>query len=344
MIDEALSNRTRPIVGITMGDPAGIGPEITLKALVDPRVLRSCVPVVYGDVAVLRRVAELLSLDLPPSVCIADWRNAGMAPESAIIVDCGVLTPEEVCPGVVSAACGKAAYTYLAAAVADAKSGRISAISTAPLHKEALHAAGVNYPGHTEILAALTHTERYCMMLACDELCIGFVTTHVALADVSRILSVERVYEVIRLTAEAAARLRTPSPRLCVCGLNPHAGEGGLFGEEEQNYIVPAIKRALAEGLRVEGPIPPDTAFLPERRDLTDAYVAMYHDQGHIPFKMQAFDRGVNITLGLPIVRTSVDHGTAFDIAWKGIASPNSLVQAIRYAVQLKSFESMKKG
>lgn len=344
MRDEAQSGRVRPLIGITMGDPAGIGPEITLRAIADPMVCSLCVPVVYGDVSVMRRVAESLSLHVPESVSLAVWRSMSVRPAHALIVDCQAVRGTEVRPGQVSAVCGKAAYTYLVAAVEDAKAGRISAISTAPIHKEALHAAGVNYPGHTEILAALTGVKRYCMMLACDELCIGFVTTHVALSKVSRLLSVERVYEVIRLTADAAARLKKPSPHLCVCALNPHAGEAGLFGDEEGCYIGPAIARARAEGVHVEGPVPPDTAFLPERQQITDAYVAMYHDQGHIPFKMQAFDRGVNITLGLPMVRTSVDHGTAFDIAWKGIASPNSLVQAIRYAVRLKACDPIEKG
>lgn len=324
----------RPYVALTMGDPAGIGPEIVLKAAAEPSVAAVCTPVVFGDAGVLHRVAAACRLAVPRCIPLEDWLENPHGP-GAVVVDCAAIDAAKVEPGRISAACGRAAHTYIVTAIRAALDNRVAAVATAPIHKEAFHAAGVMYPGHTEIFAALTGSPKYCMMLACDEFCVGFVTTHVDLAHVPALLSIDRVADVIRLTAEAARRLRGRPPRICVCGLNPHAGEHGLFGDEEERIIGPAVAIARADGLDVDGPIPPDTAFLPSRLERTDAYVAMYHDQGHIPFKMLAFDRGVNITLGLPIVRTSADHGTAFDIAWKGWASPNSLIQAISYAVQL---------
>ena len=215
--------------------------------------------------------------------------------------------------------------------------GWTAAVVTAPIHKESLRLAGIPYPGHTEILAELTGTDRFCMMLASDEITVSLVTTHTAYGDVTAQISKDRIREVIDLTVAALKRLGKPRPRITVCALNPHAGEHGLFGDEEKRIVEPAVRAARKTGLRVTGPLPPDTAFLPARRKGTDAYVVMYHDQGLIPFKMLAFDKGVNITLGLPIVRTSVDHGTAFDIAWKGKASPNSLMQAVLWAVRLVS-------
>jgi 4-hydroxythreonine-4-phosphate dehydrogenase len=213
--------------------------------------------------------------------------------------------------------------------------GGVQAVVTGPIHKEALQLAGVRFPGHTEILAAMTGSRSVCMMMASREITVSLVTTHVNYEAVPEMLSRRRIVEVIRLTAEAVGRIRRRAPRLVVCGLNPHAGEHGLFGAEEDEIIVPAVEDARKKGFNVEGPIPADTAFVPTRRRTTDAYVCMYHDQGLIPFKMLAFETGVNITLGLPIVRTSVDHGTAFDIAWQGKASAESLVQAILMAADL---------
>jgi 4-hydroxythreonine-4-phosphate dehydrogenase len=262
-----------------------------------------------------------------------DWRREGAT--GPAVVDCRAVDASAVRPGTIDAACGRAAFTYIETAIDAARAGHVAAIATAPIHKEAFHQGGVPFPGHTELFAARTGTPRFCMLLASDELAVGFVTMHNSVAEISGKLSVERVLEVIELTAEAVHRLRGRLPRVTVCGLNPHAGEHGLFGLEETEFIMPAILRAADQGLEVGGPEPPDTAFLPEVRARTDAYVAMYHDQGHIPFKMLSFETGVNITLGLPIVRTSVDHGTAFDIAWQGIAKPTSLIQAINYAVRL---------
>ena len=212
----------------------------------------------------------------------------------------------------------------------------MAAVATAPIHKEALHKAGVPYPGHTEIFADFAGADRACMMLASDEITTSFVTTHIGVADISTSLTEARVLEVIELTVDAMQRLRGQSPKIAVCGLNPHAGEHGLFGrQEEERFIVPAIRHARKMGIDVEGPLPPDAAFVTSKRAQVDAYVCMYHDQGHIPFKMLAFDTGVNITLGLPIIRTSVDHGTAFDIAWTGQANPTSLYQAVRWGARL---------
>ncbi len=326
-----------PRMAISMGDPAGIGPELCLRALADPAVAAVCAPVVVGDADVLARVAARSGLPFPPvaRLTAAEWLADG-APGPAV-VSAGAIDAATVVPGKVAAACGAAAACYVKMAVRGVQAGRANALVTAPLHKEALHLAGVPHPGHTEMLAALTGTPRVAMMLACDELAVSLATIHIPLAAVPGALTTESIVEVGRLTAALMRRLGRARPRLAVCGLNPHAGEHGLFGREDDAVIAPAVAQLRAEGLEVAGPLPPDTAFLPERRARTDAYLAMYHDQGLIPLKMLAFDRAVNITLGLPIVRTSVDHGTAFDIAWQGRASVNSLREAIRWAARLAS-------
>jgi 4-phospho-D-threonate 3-dehydrogenase / 4-phospho-D-erythronate 3-dehydrogenase len=327
-----------PVVAITMGDPAGVGPELCLRALREPSVLRECIPVVFGDAGVMERVAAQCALPAPEhTMTLAEW-TANPHTQTPAVVDCAAIDAEEVSPGVVAEACGRAAYTYIETAIHAALRGEVAAVATAPIHKEALHKSGVPYPGHTEIFAALTGAERACMMLASDEITTSFVTTHIGLIEVSARISEERVLEVIELTAEAMQRLRGEPPKIAVCGLNPHAGEHGLFGaQEEERFIAPAIAAARSKGIDVEGPLPPDAAFVATKRPQVDAYVCMYHDQGHIPFKMLAFDTGVNITLGLPIIRTSVDHGTAFDIAWTGRANPTSLYQAALWAARLAS-------
>jgi 4-phospho-D-threonate 3-dehydrogenase / 4-phospho-D-erythronate 3-dehydrogenase len=243
---------------------------------------------------------------------------------------------ESVQAGVVSAATGRAGFTYVERAIEAALAGEVAAVSTAPLNKEAMHAAGIEYPGHTEIFADRTKAPRSCMMQYSEEITCTFVTVHVGYRDVPRLLTKERILDVIELTAEGLASLRGRQPKLVVLGLNPHAGEHGLFGDrEEERIIIPAIEAARARGHDIEGPLPPDTAFLPWKRKATDAFVCMYHDQGHIPVKALAFDTAVNTTLGLPIVRTSVDHGTACDIAWQGKANPSSLFSAVRLALRL---------
>ncbi len=309
----------RPRIAITLGDPAGIGPELCLRLLADDRVRAFCDPVIYGDSGVLQRVSRLTGL-----------------PHTDAIHDLNAIDADRVTPGTVSAACGRAAFTYFDCAITDALVGKVDAIVTAPLNKEALHAAGYPYPGHTEILAARTDAARSCMMLTSEQITCSLVTVHVGYGEVPALLTEQRILDTIELTAGAMERIRGRRPRLLVCGLNPHAGEHGLFGErEEERIIAPAIAAARAKGWAVEGPLPPDTAFLPKYRQSCDAYICMYHDQGLIPLKALAFEDAVNVTLGLPIVRTSVDHGTAFDIAWKGLADPSSLFQAVKLAAQL---------
>ncbi|MCE9563114.1 MAG: 4-hydroxythreonine-4-phosphate dehydrogenase PdxA [Planctomycetes bacterium] len=304
-----------------MGDPAGIGPELCLRLLNEPCVRAVCAPQIIGDLSLLNRVARHLGWPLPDSNFVHDLHNL---PADAIKL------------GAVSAACGQAAYEYVTFAIDEALAGRVDAIATGPLNKEALHAAGVPFPGHTEILAERTKTPRVCMMLTSDAITCSLVTVHVGYRDVPALLTRELVRETIEFTATAMERMRGRKPRLLVCGLNPHAGEHGLFGDrEEERIIAPAIADARAAGIDVSGPLPPDTAFLPKLRATTDAYVCMYHDQGLIPLKSLAFEEAVNVTLGLPIVRTSVDHGTAFDIAWKGVADVSSFIKAVELAAKL---------
>jgi 4-hydroxythreonine-4-phosphate dehydrogenase len=315
------SNMKLPRIAITMGDPAGVGPELCLRLLKDPRVLAACEPLVIGDPGVLSRVARHLG-----------WSG----PDLRSVIDEGAIHPESVEPGKISAACGRAAYRYVTFAIEEALAGRVDAIATGPINKEALAAAGVPFPGHTEILAERTKTPRVCMMLTSDAITCSLVTVHVGYREVPALLTRELVRETIEFTAAAMERLRGRKPRLLVCGLNPHAGEHGLFGDgEEEKIITPAVEEARAKGIEVSGPLPPDTAFLPKYRTATDAYVCMYHDQGLIPLKALAFEEAVNVTLGLPIVRTSVDHGTAFDIAWKGVADVSSFVKAVELAAKL---------
>jgi 4-hydroxythreonine-4-phosphate dehydrogenase len=234
------------------------------------------------------------------------------------------------------AACGRASYIYIEQSIRTALAGAVAGVVTAPIHKESLSRSGVKFPGHTEIFTALTRAARSCMMLYSDKLTVSMVTTHIGYGEAPGKLSVQRVQNVIELTVEAMRWLRRREPRIGVCGLNPHAGEHGLFGRrEEEKFVLPAVRRVRKKGLNVMGPLVPDAAFTTAQRLKYDAIVTLYHDQGHIPFKMLAFDTGVNITLGLPIIRTSVDHGTAFDIAWQGKADPTSLYSAIQVAANL---------
>ncbi len=239
-------------------------------------------------------------------------------------------------PGQVDARCGEAAFQYITAAINAGLNEMVDAITTAPINKEAMHAAGHKFPGHTEIFAQRMYAARSCMMQYSEIITCTFVTVHVGYAQVPALLTEQRILDVIDLTAEALRRIRGREPKLLVCGLNPHAGEHGLFGDgEEERIIEPAIAAAKQRGFHIEGPVPPDTAFTPARRKEFDAVICMYHDQGHIPVKMIAFDSAVNTTLGLPVIRTSVDHGTAFDIAWQGKANPGSLFAAVRLAAKL---------
>lgn len=326
----------KAIVAITMGDPAGVGPEICLRALNSPEVAAHCVPVVFGDAEVLRRCAKHLGGNLSaPVVSVGEFDSLGSCTQ-AVVVNVPALEHKAFQPGKADANTGAAGYAFVQHGIDAALSGQVDAVVTAPLNKEALRQAGVEFPGHTEIFAHRTGAKRWCMMQYSEELACAFVTTHAGYAEVPQILTSRRVLEVIRLSAEGMERLRGRKAKVAVCGLNPHAGEHGLFGNgEEERIILPAVEAARREGLEVEGPLPPDTAFLPSRRKAVDAVVCMYHDQGHIPIKALAFDSAVNLTLGLPIVRASVDHGTALDIAWQGKASPSSLFHALRLAAKL---------
>lgn len=330
-----------PVVAITMGDPAGIGPEVVLKALaLHPDVYEFCRPLVVGNRTPLEREERLLGA--------AVRLNPVEGPEEARFVpgtiDCQWLgdVPADLGYGQLSVAAGEVAYRFVERAAELALQGRVDAICTAPLNKEALHLAGHDYPGHTELLAKLTGAKDVAMMLTAPlpgggRLRVAHVTTHMGLIDAIESIEPERVRRVVEL-AEQALR-ETVSPRsvhIAVCGVNPHAGEGGLFGRrEEEEKIVPAIEALRLEGYEVEGPLPADTVFFRAGRGDFDCVVAMYHDQGHGPVKVLGLEGGVNVTLGLPIIRTSVDHGTAFDIAGKGRADERSLVAALEEAGRL---------
>jgi 4-hydroxythreonine-4-phosphate dehydrogenase len=335
----------RPVLGVTMGDPAGVGPEIIVKACAEEAVLRQSRPVVIGSASIMREALSLVGspLALHPVTGIAECRWAGDALECLDLanVDAGTLPRATV-----SAAAGRAAYEYIARAVTLAGEGAIDAIVTAPVNKEALAAAGVPHAGHTEILAALSGTRDFAMLLMGRELRVIHVTTHVALRRVPDLVTRDRVLRVIRLAQRTMEGLGKPRARIAVAGLNPHAGEDGLFGDEEKTTIGPAIEAARAEGMVVIGPLPADTLFSRARGGEFDIVVAMYHDQGHIPVKTLGFTydeasgrwtglSGVNVTVGLPFLRVSVDHGTAFDRAWKGIANHESMTEAIDVAVQM---------
>lgn len=329
--------RKLPRVAVTMGDPAGIGPEVCLRLLNHGQTAAVCTPIVFGDVQVLKAVSVQCGIPFSAeTIAKESWSEACREASHPSVLDLDCLAGQPVEPGRLSAACGEAAYQYVIAAIDAGLAGEVDAISTAPLNKEALHAAGHPYPGHTEIFAERMKAERSCMMLTSDELTCSFVTVHVGYHEVPGLLTGERIGTVLDLTHEAMTRLRGRKPKLAVCGLNPHAGEHGLFGRrEEERIIAPAIEAARERGIEIEGPLPPDTAFLPWRRQSTDAFICMYHDQGHIPLKALAFDSAINTTLGLPVIRTSVDHGTAFDIAWQNQANPNSLFEAVNLAARL---------
>lgn len=331
-----------PRLAVTMGDAGGVGPELCLRLLADEQLARLCTPIIFGDAGVLFRAANVVGLPFTaPILPLNEWLHQHTTIDRPTVLDFSVV-PEAAIdltrlqPGVSDAATGAASFIYINAAIDAALAAQVVAVTTAPISKEALHAAGHRFPGHTEIFAGRTRAERSCMMQYSDEITCSFVTTHIGYHEVPQHLTVERVQDVIELTDAALRRIRGRAPKIVVCGLNPHAGEHGLFGNREEEQIIePAIAACREQGMNIEGPLPGDTAFIVPRRRTTDAFVCMYHDQGHIPVKALAFDRAVNTTLGLPIVRTSVDHGTALDIAWKGQADPGSLFSAVRLAVKL---------
>jgi 4-phospho-D-threonate 3-dehydrogenase / 4-phospho-D-erythronate 3-dehydrogenase len=335
----------RPVLGVTMGDPAGVGPEIIARAVGEPGVRATCRPVVIGAADTMREALALVGARnaLHAVTRVADCR---WADETVEVLDLGNVDMTTLPRGEVSAAAGRAAYACIERAVALAQGGEIAAIVTAPVNKEALAAAGVRHSGHTEILAELSGTRDFAMLLMGKELKVIHVTTHVALRRVPELVTRERVLKTIRLAHATLVDLGQPRGRIAVAGLNPHAGEDGLFGDEEQRAILPAIEAARGEGLSVTGPLPADTLFSRARGGEFDIVVAMYHDQGHIPVKTLGFEydetskkwtglSGVNVTVGLPFLRVSVDHGTAFDRAWKGVANHESMVEALDVATTM---------
>ncbi len=324
-----------PLLAITLGDPSGIGPEIILKALAHPEVFAACRPLVIGDTRILQRAAGWLGIHYPMFELVADPERGGYFAGSIPVLDLGNADPFACPPGQVCAASGRAAVEAVCKACDLALAGQVDAIVTPPLNKEAMNLAGFHYAGHTELLAERTGASKVTMLLTGGALRVVHVSTHVALAEAIRRVTCARVGEVIDLAQSACLALGIPHPRIAVAGLNPHASEEGLFGDQEAREIVPAVQAARARGLDVSGPLPPDTIFLRASRGQFDIVVAMYHDQGHIPMKLLAFDSGVNVSLGLPVIRTSVDHGTAFDIAGTGQASESSLLAAIDVAVQM---------
>ena len=324
----------RPLMGITMGDPGGIGAEVILKALGREESYRVCRPLVIGHPNILNRDMAMAGVQL--DMRLVDRPENGAFEFGCVDVCCPLeVNLDRIAICEVRAEAGKAATEWVIHAVELAIANRIDGIVTAPLNKEAMNLAGYAYAGHTELLAEHSGAGRAYLMLASDRLSVSHVTGHIPLHEVPDRLTSERICDVIRLTRDALIGLGASDPRLAVCGLNPHAGENGLFGREDAEIIRPAVERALSNGWRVDGPLPADTTFLKVYNRIYDGVVAMYHDQGHVPAKLVAFDEAVNITLGLPIVRTSVDHGTAYDIAGKGIARAANMMQAIRVGSKL---------
>lgn len=338
----------RARIAITMGDPAGIGPEIIAKAVqgLKPAIQRGEISlVVVGCEKVFQETSNRLGLT-DSVIPVFDIRSSDPLPDLAF-VEVGP-SREVIVPGKVSAETGRLAYEAIAAAVVLAMDGRVDAICTGPISKEGLNLAGFKYAGHTELLAHLTGARDSVMLLVHGNMRVSHISTHTALSDVPSRVTPHRIRRVVELTEDALRRLGIASPRIAVAALNPHGGEGGLFGREDIDVTTPTLELLRADGHRVEGPVPGDTVFVKLRGGQYDAVVAMYHDQGHIPVKLLGFNvdektgawtalNGVNVTLGLPILRTSVDHGTAFDIAGKGIATESSLIEAIVLAKQLST-------
>jgi len=324
----------RPIVAITMGDAAGVGPEVIVKALAHADVYARCRPLVIGDAGRLEEAVGLCKL--PLKVARVASPDAGASSQGVIdCLDLG-LVPKGLAFGELSRAAGEAAYRYVERATALAVAGEVDAICTAPLNKEALNLAGHHYPGHTEMLAELTHTPEVSLMLVARGLRVIHVTTHMGLLDAVAKIEPGIVGRTIERAHSVVVRAGIADPRIAVCAINPHAGEGGLFGHgEEEAKILPAIEASRARGWNVEGPLPADTLFYRAGRGDFDIVVAMYHDQGHGPVKVMGVEHGVNVTVGLPVIRTSVDHGTAFDIAGTGMADERSMLEALRIAIEL---------
>lgn len=341
---------TRPLLGISVGDPGGIGPEVTVKALADPNVYEICRPVAVGDLGVMRDALRITGVNLELN-CIAEPRLGSFRHGAIDLLDLANLDPTELRYKATTAAQGRASFEYVAKIIELAMRGELDGTVTGPICKASVNAAGFHYAGHTEIYADLTRTKDYAMMLVEKDFRVVHVSTHVSLREACDRVKKDRILRVIRLTADALGKFDLESSRIAVAGLNPHAGEDGMFGTEELEEIIPAIEAARQEGLQVEGPVPADTVFCKMRGGMFDAVVVMYHDQGHIPTKLLGFQydqdtrkwssmSGVNVTLGLPILRTSVDHGTAFDRAGEGTANPQSMLDALRLGAILSKKRS----
>lgn len=342
------------IIGITMGDPASIGPEITAKALSDPSVYERCKPLVVGDVPVMEEALKITGLSDKLKIhTIGDVSEALFEYGTIDVYHMGMVDMDKLQRGKVSAMAGNAAFQYVKKVIGLAMDHKIDATVTNALNKEAMNLAGHHYSGHTEIYADYTGTRKYTMMLAHENLRVVHVSTHVSLREACDRVKKDRILEVIRIAHQACRRLGISQPKIGVAGLNPHSGENGMFGREEIEEITPAIQAARDEGIQADGPVPPDTVFSKARGGWYDIVVAMYHDQGHIPLKVVGFVynqeeqkwdvvAGVNITLGLPIIRASVDHGTAFDQAGTGLASELSLTNAMDYAIRMAETEEME--
>lgn len=335
----------KPIIGISMGDPAGIGPEICVKAVSNPEVLSKCHPVIVGDASTIYEITDLIDINSQIHA-IGEISEAKFEPDKINVIDLANVHTETLTYGEVTANSGNAAFEAIVKVIELALNKEIDATVTAPIHKKSLNIAGHNYAGHTEIFAEYTDTDQVAMLLVNGDFRVIHVSTHVSLRKACDMVKKDRVEQVIRLLNGACKQFGIENPHLAVCGLNPHASDGGLFGNEEEKEIIPAIKQTVQEGIRAEGPFAADTIFPKVAGGFFDGCVAMFHDQGHVPFKVKGFVwdqeekswskiQGVNITLGIPIIRVSVDHGTAFDIAGQGIASHDSMVHAIEYAVRM---------
>lgn len=324
----------RPVIAITMGDAAGVGPEVVVKALAEQEVYDCCCPLVVGDAQRLRRAVEITGVDLAVAP-VEGPEDAGYLHGTIDVVDLDCI-PDDLAFGELSEVAGEGAYRFIETAVELATSHRVGAICTAPLNKEALHKAGHVFPGHTELLAELTGTEEVSMMLNAPRLRVIHVTTHIGLVDMVARIEPGLVERTIRRGHDTLVKAGIEKPRIAVCGINPHAGENGLFGYgEEEEKVAPGIAAARESGIDAQGPLPADTVFFRAGRGDFDLVVAMYHDQGHGPVKVLGIEAGVNVTIGLPVIRTSVDHGTAFDIAGTGRAEQASMIEAIRQAADL---------
>ena len=322
----------RPLIGITMGDPAGIGPEICAKALTSGQVRNIADCVVIGDRRCVRQGLKIAGIEGIEINSIKKVSGAKFLPKTIDVLDLNNADPAKIKLGQVSRTAGKAAAEYLEKAIQLAQNGEIDAITTAPINKEAIRKAGYKFHGHTEILATRTKTKDYAMMFVSDRLWVMLVTTHIPLREVSKHLDKKKIVKIIKMAHETLSRVREGKPKIGVAGLNPHAGEAGIFGSEEKKIIRPAVEEARKLGIDVKGPISPDAIFYLANSGMFDIVIAMYHDQGLIPLKLLSFNRSVNVTVGLPFVRTSVDHGTGFDIVGKGWANPGSLIEAIKVA------------